>query len=143
MPHALVIFNGIRFSHDLVEKAITWAKQNSGSIKVLFLASRETEDQYAFPSDLDAAQNATDKGDAEQSDMRVIESEIQLIENMSRTEDVDCATEIMVEPELDDVVEKAKGAAAVYVDVREEGEGSLMEVRKFTMRELVERVPTS
>lgn len=143
MKQCLIIFNGIRFSHSLIEKAFSWAKQNSGNISVLFLASHETEDQYAFPSDLDAAQNVTDKRDAEQSDMRVIESQIQLLENMAKMEGVECKTEIMVDPSLDDVVAKAKGAGVVYVDAREEDEASLMEVRTFKMKELMEKLPTA
>jgi hypothetical protein len=143
MQQALVIFNGIRFSHSLVEKALAWAKQNSGSISALFLASHETEDQYAFPSDLDAAQKVTDKEDADQDDMRVIESQIQLMQGMASAENVSFKSEIMVDPSLDNVVAKAKDAAAIFVDAREEDEAGLMEVRTFSMKELKEKLPSA
>jgi hypothetical protein len=141
MRQALVIFNGIRFSHSLVEKALAWAKQNSGGISALFLASHETEDQYAFPSDLDAAQKVTDKEDADQDDMRVIESQIKLMENMAKSEGVDFTSEIMVDRSLDEVLSKVRGASIIFIDAREEDEAGLMEVRKFKMKELVERLP--
>lgn len=141
MAQALIIFNGLRFSHPLVDKAFAWAKQNSGSVLVLFLISRETEDQYAFPSDLDAAQKATDKRDAEQSDMRVIESQIRLMENMARTEGIKFTSEILVDTSLNDTLSKADGASIIFVDTREDDEGSLMRVRKFKMKELVDGLP--
>jgi hypothetical protein len=135
MPQALVIFNGIRFSHSLLEKAFAWAKEHSGSIYVLFLVSRETEDQYAFPSDLDAAQDVTDKRDAEQSDMRVIESEIQLMQGMAKSEGVNFNSEILVDTSLDDTVSKSDAASIIFVDAKEDDEGSLMRVKKFKMKE--------
>lgn len=141
MAHALIIFNGVRFSHDLADKVFAWAKQNSGEVRVLFLTSHETEDKYAFPSDLDAGQNVTDKSDAEQSDMRVIESQVQLMEGMASAENISFNSEILVDPSLDEVVAEANDASAVFVDAREEDEASLMEVRTFKMKELLERLP--
>lgn len=137
---ALIIFNGIRFPHHVVDKAFAWAKENSGSVHVLFLAGRETEEQYPFPSDLDEAQDATDKSDAEQDDLRVLESHIQLLENMAANDKLSCTTEIMVEPSIEAALAKAKEADIIFVEADYEDVG-LMSVNNFKFQDLIDQLP--
>lgn len=136
---AIIIFNGIRFPHELVEKTIQWAKENSAGLHAIFLSGREHEEHYPFPSDLDEAQDATDKHDAEQSDFRVMDSQIKLLEDMAAAQHINCETEIMVNPALNDVLAKTGNADAIFVNAEEES--GLMAVTKFEMKELVDRLP--
>lgn len=140
MKQALVFCHGLKFPHELAEQAIRWAKENSGSVSALFLVGRETEEQYAFPSDLDAAQDVTDKNDAQQDNMRVADSQMKLFEDMAASEDVPCITEVMIEPDIDEVLERTKGAAIIFADTDYNNPGP-MPVTNFDFKNLIERLP--
>ena len=74
MKKGLVISTGINFSHHMAQQAIAWAAGQRVPLHTLFLiAGREKEEGYGFPSDLDAAEKATTRVDAEKDDRRLIE----------------------------------------------------------------------
>ena len=141
MKHALIVFNGLKFPYYLVDYALSRLKEQSTSLLGLFLAGRETEEGYIFPSDLDASQNVTDKEDAEQDDSRVLHSQMQLLESMARSEGVDCKTELMVDPTLEDVLSKARNAETIFIDASYMNT-SLMSVTSFDMQELIDQLPS-
>ena len=140
MKRALLIFNGIKYPYALADKAVAWAKKNSLPLHAIFLSGKEREEQYPFPSDLDAAQNNTDKDDAEYGDLLVVESRIRLLEGTAEAEGVQCSTEIMIEPSLDEVLDKTKDAEAIFVTA-DHVDDVPMTVTAFSIKELVERLP--
>ena len=140
MKHALLIFNGIKYTYALADKAIEWAKKNSLPLHAIFLSGPEHEEQYPFPSDLDAAQNDTDKNDAERGDFRVVESRIKLLQDTATGEGVDCTSEILVEPSLDEVLAKAANAEVIFINADEVNDVP-MTVRGFAIKDLVAGLP--
>jgi hypothetical protein len=134
-----VLFNGLEFSHHLAESAIAKAKSDSANLLALFLAGQEKEEGYIFPSDLDEAQDMTDKEDAERSDVRVIRSQMKLIEDMARAEGLTCSTELMVDPSLEEVLNKINSASLVMIDAHENDEG-VDTITSFQMKDLFDRL---
>lgn len=139
MSKGLIIFDGIRFPHHVVDHAISWAKNNGASLKALFLFGREYEEGYLFPNDLDEAQDVTDKEDAEKDDMRLINSHIRLLEGAAGS--VKFESEILVDPELDEVLLRASDAQAVFIDANHEETG-LMPLTKFDYEDLLKQLPS-
>ena len=141
MKKAVIIFNGLKFPHYLADYALSRAKKESTSLLALFLAGRETEEGYIFPSDLDAAQDLADKEDAEQDDLRVIRSQMRLLEDMAKSEGVVCKTELMVDPTLEQVLSKAQDVQLIFIDSNYKDTG-LMSATNFDMQELLDRLPS-
>lgn len=141
MKQALIVFNGLKFPHYLAEYALSRVKGQSTSLLALFLVGHETEEGYIFPSDLNAAQNVTDKEDAERDDLRVIQSRMQLLENMARSEGIACKTELMVDPELEDVLSKARNAEPIFIDANYKDAG-LMSAKSFDMDQFIAQLPS-
>lgn len=142
MEQALILFNGLKFPHYVAEHALKTAKEQSMSLLALFLAGREIEEGYIFPSDLDAAQNVTDKEDAELDDLRVIRSQMQLLENMAKAEGVACKTELLVNPSQGDVSSKARHAQIIFIDANYSDTG-LMAATNFDMEKLLDEFSCS
>lgn len=140
MKEALIVFNGIKFPHDLVDRAFSWAGENSGNLLALFLAGHETEESYAFPSDIDAAQKATDKNDADQSDMNIIDSHMKLMEDMAKAKNISCNTKILIEPALDDVLAQVGKKDIIFMETDNE-ENSIASIKNFDIDDFVERLP--
>ena len=135
MQTIIAIFNGLDFSHHLAESAIAKAKSANTGLLALFLAGHEKEEGYPFPNDLDEAQDMTDKKDAEKDDMRVIRSQMKLMDDMARAEKVNCNTELMVDPSLEDVLGKINAASLVLVNATEDG--GVDAVTSFRMKDLI------
>lgn len=140
MKQALLIFNGIKYPYDLADQAIEWAKKNSLPLHAIFLSGKEHEEQYPFPSDLDEAQADTDKRDAEYSDMLITESRMKLLADTASGEGVSCTSEILVEPTLEEVLDKSNDAEAIFINADQVGDVP-MAVTGFDFKELVERLP--
>lgn len=139
--NAMVIFNGLSFPHHVADYALSKCKEKGMSLYALFLAGREIEEGYIFPSDLDAAQNITDKEDAEKDDFRVIRSQMRLVEDMAKGEGVICRTELLRDPSLEDVIQKARDAQLVFVDPNFRDTGLM--TANFKMQELVDNLPSN
>lgn len=141
MKQVAVIFNGLHFPHHVAEYAISGAREASAGLLALFIVAREKEEGYFFPNDLDAAQDLTDKEDAEQDDLRIIRSQVHLLEGMAKMEGVACTTGLLVDPALQEVLSGLQDADTVIVGKNDHS--GLMSVKSFDMADLLSQLPSS
>ena len=139
MEQIVVIFNGIKVPDHLVNAAISKAKESGSGLLALFLAGEEKDEGYIFPSDLDAAQDDTDADDAERADMRVIRSQMKVLEGTAKVEGIACTTELLFEPELEEVTAKIGTAQLVLIDANYNTD--LNTVTSFKMEDLIQQLP--
>ncbi|MBC8033305.1 MAG: hypothetical protein H7Y03_04110 [Chitinophagaceae bacterium] len=105
MKKALLLINGLQLPHPALNAAIEWAKEHSAALQVLFLtAASEQTEEYAFPSDIDAANDLQDEDDAIKADVRLLKSQMLLVRDVAAAENVECKVEHLVEPSLDEMV---------------------------------------
>ena len=116
MQPALAIFYGIRFPYHVAEQAIRWAREHRTGIHVLFLQESEKEEGYLFPNDLDAAERLTTARDANKDDRDLISSRIKVLKDMTRQHDVDFNYDVIYNPSIEQVLQKANAASQVFVD---------------------------
>jgi len=101
----------------MAERAINWAAHNKAPLQALFLmAAREEEEGYPFPSDLDAAENRTDREDAEKDDLNLIRDYEKILNDLGKEKNVWVSTEVRKGPTLKEIVSLTKEAAIVFVD---------------------------
>ncbi|MBC7947259.1 MAG: hypothetical protein H7Y42_05220 [Chitinophagaceae bacterium] len=139
MNTIMVIFNGIRFSYELVDRVIKTAKETKAGIHALFIkAEDEVAEGYGFPSDLDAAENITNSEDTEAGNVRVIRSQMKLLEDMAKTDKIQVTTELITEPSIDDIMSKAKDVDKIFVDDHLKDAG-ILSFRKFDLEMLMKK----
>jgi hypothetical protein len=141
MKTALVIINGIKFPYFLVEHAIEWAKREGGSLHALFItAGEEVNEGYAFPSDMDMAETLETKEDVQKNSEVIIRDLVHLFNDMINAAGISGQSELLKDPPLSAVLEKAKQAAILFVapgfdDI------ALLAVTTFKMQELIHHSP--
>jgi hypothetical protein len=141
MKTALVIFNGIRFPYYLADHVIAWVKKNSANLHALFIKAKHREKEgYVFPSDIDAAEDLADAADIEQDDVLLIRSQMKLLEDMAKTENISFKSELLTDPYLEDILEMAKSSDILFVDA-DDNESGILSVTSFRMKELLKKVP--
>jgi hypothetical protein len=140
MPKAALLFNGIGFSFPLVERAFNWAKQNNGSLAALFLkAKHEIREGYVFPSDLDAAQDLQKNEDAEAANMKVIYSNITMLQHSAGSEGIDLTTQVLNDPSHDELLQSLTGCERVFVDDKF-NEPGILRVEDIHLEKLLKKI---
>ena len=136
MTTALVIFNGIRFPIYLANHAIKWAKKNGASLQALFIrAKTEIKEGYIYPSDLDAAEDLEDTDDAVEDDEKIIQSQIKLLEDMAKTENIPFKSELLIDPSREDILDRTKSAAILFID-EDFDEAGILSVSSIDLEDL-------
>jgi len=74
----------------------------------LFIVGKETEEGFTFPSDLDAAENLTNKKNVIQIDVEIIRSQMKFMNDAGRAESISTKSGILVDPSFEVVMEKAR-----------------------------------
>ena len=139
MKTATVIINGIRFPHFLVDRAIAWAKKEGAQLHALFLTSgEEMPEEYAFPSDIDLAENLTDTDDSEKDSAKILRGEVKLFQDMLKADGVPGSADLMNNASLEQVLEKINPADLLFV-APDYGEISLQAVTRFKLQELIDK----
>ena len=139
MKSALVIVNGINFPYFLADRAIAWAKQEGGELHALFLSSgKEVPEGYGIPSDIDLAETLTDTSDTEKSSLKIIQDQMNLFADMAKTEGVTCNTELLTDPELEQVLEKTKQAQILFA-APGYGDTAQLAITRFSIQELLDK----
>ena len=139
MKTALVIFNGIRFPFYLADHVVAWAKKNDATLHALFIKAKHREKEgYVFPSDIDAAEDLTGTEDIEQGDALVIRSQMKLLDDMAKTENIPFKSELLTDPYLEDILETAKSSDILFIDA-DYNEAGILSVDSFTMNDLVKK----
>jgi hypothetical protein len=141
MKNGLVIVNGIKLPYFLTDHAIAWAKKEGGRLKALFLSSgKEMPEGYTWPSDIDLAETVADISDTEKSSIKIIRDEMNLFRNMLKGENIEGDVEYMVDPTLEQVLEKAKTASIMFM-APGYGETAQLAITDFSLQDLADRSP--
>jgi hypothetical protein len=143
MAKAALLFNGIGYSFPLIEQAFNWTKQNNGSLVALFLkAKHETREGYIFPSDLDAAQNSQKNEDAESANLKIIHSNISMLEHRAASEHIDITTKLLNDPSAEQVLEQLSGCEPVFIDDKIDQSG-ILRVENIDLEKLLKKARVS
>lgn len=141
MKSALIIFNGLKFPYYVVEYALAQIKQQNASLHNLFLkATKEISENYGFPSDLQVAEEITNREDAQKDDMNIINDHIKLVTDMARSEGVACTNKMITDCSLHEVLKLLNSFDSVYIDAGFDSEStSMLANNKFKLSELIAR----
>lgn len=141
MKTGLVIVNGIKLPYFLTDHAIAWAKKEGASLRALFLSSgKEMPEGYGWPSDIDLAETVTDISDTEKSSLKIIRDEMNLFRNMLKGENIEGDVEYLVDPSLEQVLEKAKTATIMFM-APGYGETAQLAITDFSLQDLADKSP--
>jgi hypothetical protein len=141
MKNGLVIVNGIKFPYFLTDHAIAWAKKEGGRLKALFLSSgKEMPEGYVYPSDINLAETLTDISDTEKDSIKIIRDEMNLFRNMLKGENIEGDVEYLVDPTLEQVLEKAKTATIMFM-APGYGETAQLAITDFSLQDLADKSP--
>src|SRR5262245_27764930 len=99
MKPAILLFNGILFSHVVVAKAIAWATQSKQALHAVFIYTKKDKTEgYVYSGDLAAASQSTTGEDAIEIDFAVIQSNIRLLRREAVTANVELELDLMEDP---------------------------------------------
>jgi len=138
MPSTLIIFNGLTFSYTALDHAIAWAKEHKATLSVLFLKEQPIEEDYVFPSDIDAAEALTDTADARQDDEQLLQGQTKLVQHKAQAAGIDCTIQVSGETSVDALLAIAGKVDLIFVDAGDnvrEGAAGL----PFDTDELIEK----
>lgn len=138
MASTLVIFNGLTFTYTALDRAIAWAKEHKTTLRALFLKEPPVEEDYVFPSDIDAAESLTDTADALQDDNQLLQSKIKFVRDKAQTAGIDCTIQVSSENSVDAILGNTAKLSMIFVDagtVGREGAAGL----PFDRKELSEK----
>ena len=139
MKKTLAIFNGIRFSFSLANHSIDYATQKGASLHGLFIkAKKEEKEGYLFPSDIDPAQNLTDREDAESDDLRLIKDEQKLLKDLAKEKNIQLQMDVLTDPSLEELLRFTRDAEIVFINDPQE-ENQILAVTSFELEDLVNR----
>ncbi len=118
MKKSIVILNGIHLSYNAILYAIEWAKENSGSVHVLYLqGKKESSTNYMFPSDLTLAETSSDEKQALEEDKAIIATNLKIIKEMLETEKINYNIELKTDVQLNEVVNATADAELLIADI--------------------------
>lgn len=139
MKTVVAIINGIQFPHFLIDRAIARAKKEEAPLHALFLTSgEEMPEEYAFPSDIDLAENITDTEDTEKDSIKILRSQMKLFKDMLKAADISGFAEHMNDASLEQVLDKVKSADLLFI-APDQGDISLQAITRFNLQDLVDK----
>jgi hypothetical protein len=126
MAKAALLFNGIKFPFNVVDRAINWAKQSKGSLVAIFLKSEKMEKEgYVFPSDLDAAENLAENSAANTNLSLIIDSNIRILEHQAIGEQIEVRTALLTNPTDEELLDQLGGSEYIFTSKEIEEPGAL------------------
>ena len=140
MKACLIIFGGISFPYRLIDRAVAWSKASDAMLHSLFIVGKETEEGYPFPSDLDAAENLTNKENVIQIDVEIIKSQMKFMNDAGRAGSISTKSDVLVDPSLEAVMEKVRGAKMLFISANYEEIASLSDL-SFEIKDLIDQAP--
>jgi hypothetical protein len=141
MKSAFVIFNGIRFPFNLMDKAMDWAVAHQASLTAIFLhSSEQLEEGYGFPSDIDAAEELNTDADAERSNETLIRGYFKLLLDNAAAKKISLKIESRTDESKEELVAELKKADKVFLDGGRFEEDIPWGASRFTMQELGDEI---
>lgn len=115
MKKAIILFNGIQYSHDVVEQGFTWVRLNTGVLIAIFLrAKKEPSEGYIFPSDLDAAENLNTTEEAEANYVAIINSNIKMLQHEAASEHIEIRCLSLLDPPIGELFNQSEGCELIF-----------------------------
>lgn len=141
MAKAAIIFNGIQLSFPVIDRAFVWAKQSNGSLLAIFLkAKSEAKEGYIFPSDLDSAENLTSNEEAETNHIKVIDSNIRILEHQASSEHIELQTQLLTDPTEEELMEHFTGCERIFIQKKIDQQG-ILAVDSIDLKRLLKNPP--
>jgi hypothetical protein len=144
MNFATLLFPGNFVPYHVVDYAINWAKENEGSLVVLFVSNRHVQPEgYPFPSDIDMAEELTTVADADRIVREVIGKEIRYIEKRAGAAHIPLKCEILYSPSVKILFSKLNRSDIIFIDKDLDDHPDLMEGLDFSIEDLREKTATT
>lgn len=135
-----MIFNGIRFSFPLVDRAFDWAREDKGSLIAIFLkAGKEKKEGYVFPSDLDEAEDLSTTQEAGDDNAIVIDTNIRRLERRAGDERIHLTTVLLSDPTSEDLSRQCEDCEKIFM-ARDMEEHGILSVRHPDLRKLLKDI---
>jgi hypothetical protein len=141
MVKAAMVFNGIRYSFQVVDEAFNWARANKGVITAIFLRSKsDAGEGYIFPSDLDAAENLYTTDDSNAAHIAIIDSNIRLLQHAAAIENIQVHSVTLVDPNREQLLGELAGSECIFTsdDIHESG---TLTVESINMKKFLGKPP--
>jgi hypothetical protein len=144
MNFATLLFPGNFVPYHVVDYAINWAKENEGSLVVLFVLNKHVpREEYPFPSDIDMAEDLTTVADSDRVVRNVIGKEIRYIEKRAGAAHIPLKCEILYSPPVKNLFSKLNRSDIVFIDKDLDDHLDLLEGLDFTIEDIREKSATS
>lgn len=135
-----MIVNGLHFPFQMVDKVIEKVEQSGRNLTALFLlAGNEVPEGYVFPSDIDAAKALNDEEDVREDTEDIMHDQLEYFKHVLSAKGIQGNAVILVDPSLEDIMEKINDAVIVYTsrDIEQHG---LLTAADFKIPELREKL---
>jgi hypothetical protein len=140
MSIATLLLTGAALPYHVVDYAISWAKENEGSLRALFLVPGKMPDEgYPFPNDLDEAEEITGGRDAEKGIKDIVQEEIRFIEKRCKASHIPVQAEVMYSPGVQKVVSKVNDSDLIFIDRNAEDNQDDMKALPFRIEEVKDK----
>lgn len=140
MNLATLLFPGQSLPYHVVDYAISWAKENEGSLNILFiLPAKQPTEGYPFPNDLDEAVEVTSDSDVQKGIRDILKDEIRYIEKRSKASHIPVNSEILIEPSVDQVLGRINNSDVIFFDKNLQEDTEAMNDFPFSIEELNEK----
>jgi hypothetical protein len=127
-----------------VDYAINWAKENEGSLVVLFVSNKHVpREDYPFPSDIDMAEELTTVADADRVVREVIGKEIRYIEKRAGAAHIPLKCEILYSPSVKNLFSKLNRSDIVFIDKDLDDHPDLLDEVDFSIEDIRDKTATS
>ena len=141
MAKAVLLFNGINYPHSAVDDAISWAKQQRGLIIAIFLITKKQDTEgYAWPSDLDEAENVSTNKDSYFSSIRIIESNMQMLQHHLDSEAIEGNIVLLADPTETELMNECSGADIIFTSTRI-SEPDILTQNNINLKKFLEHFP--
>lgn len=136
MSRGTLLLIGPGLPYHVLDYAITWAKENEGSLRTLFVVRDDLQESFPFPHILDDTESLTGDTDAEGGVDMIIRNESRFIERRCNASHVPVDVEILSSPTAQKVLVKLRDSEIVFVDKNAEAFEDEVEHLPFTLTEI-------
>lgn len=137
MNVATLLFMGPSVPYHVLDYAISWARENEGSLHALFIVPKKMpEEGYPFPSDLDEAENITTEIDAVKGIREILKTETRFIEKRANASHIPLRSEILFSPSMEQILARVNQSEIIFIDKNADENPEQMEELEFTMKDI-------
>ncbi len=140
MEKMILLINGLHLPHETLHAAIKSALEQDCALEVLLITGDAPRDNYAYPSDLEAAQEITGRNTSLEASQSLAESQLQVIRDIMESEGVRGEVLHWEEPSIETIVEASRNARLLIMEKPDPDRPRIQSVTKFTMDEMVAKL---